>query len=230
MKSLLALLLLTLTFSTIQTANASTHLILTGGPALRTWEDLRVEKDQHDRWWANFIRASTMRMDELRAAHGANAKIVWLVHKNGYVKRGKEDRKPYTTWIQEQATKRGAKLVWVAGADSVISQMNRMRKVNTFDFFGHSNKHCFLLDYSNSIMGVSTDWLHENDLQKLTPFIFAKGAVCKSWGCHSGESMNSFWKAALGRELIGVRGKTDYTSLSVGRMPKANGTWIYRAP
>ena len=43
------------------------HVILCGGPALRKWEDLRVEEDQHDRWWGNFIRASTIRIDEIRA-------------------------------------------------------------------------------------------------------------------------------------------------------------------
>lgn len=230
MKTLLALLLITLTFGSVQTASATNHLILTGGPALRNWENLRVEKDRHDRWWANFIRASTMRMDEIRQASGPQAKITWLVHKKGYIKRGREDGKPYTTWIQEQASKRGAKLIWITGSNSVISNMNRQRNINTFDFFGHSNKHCFLLDYSSSIMGASTDWLHENELNKLSAFIFAPGAICKSWGCHSGESMNSYWKAATGRELIGVRGKTDYASLSRGQMPVANGKWIFRAP
>jgi len=230
MKTLIAILLFTLALSSIQTASASNHVILTGGPALRAWEDLRVERDRHDRWWANFIRASTLRMDELRTAHGASANITWLVEKNSYIKRGKEDNKPYTTWIQEQATKRGAKLIWISNSSSVISHLNTQRDVNTFDFFGHSNKHCFLLDYSSDIMGASTVWLHEKDLRKLKGSIFAKGAVCQSWGCHSGESMNSYWKAATGIELIGVRGKTDYTSLSEGKMPKANGQWIFKAP
>ena len=42
------------------------HVIVTGGPALRQWENLRVQQDQHDRWWANFVRAATLRMDEIR--------------------------------------------------------------------------------------------------------------------------------------------------------------------
>ena len=42
------------------------HVILAGGPSLRRWENLRVPDDQHDRWWANFIRASTLRMEEIR--------------------------------------------------------------------------------------------------------------------------------------------------------------------
>ena len=230
MKTLLTFLLITLTFTTFQTAKASEHLILTGGPALRSWEDLRVERDRHDRWWANFIRASTMRMDELRQAFGNTANITWLVYKTVYIKRGREDGKPYVTWIKEQAAKRGARLVWISGTSSVISAINSRRNVSTFDFFGHSNKHCFLLDYSSNLMGASNAWLHEKDLRRISPRVFAKKAICKSWGCHSGESMNSYWKAALGKELIGVKGKTDYAALSKGRMPAVNGSWVYRAP
>ena len=43
-----------------QSQASQRHVILCGGPALRLWEDLRVEQDQHDRWWGNFIRASTI--------------------------------------------------------------------------------------------------------------------------------------------------------------------------
>jgi len=55
------------------------HVILCGGPALRKWEDLRVEADQHDRWWANFIRASTIRIDEIKRAYGDNAPTIHKV-------------------------------------------------------------------------------------------------------------------------------------------------------
>jgi len=233
MKSLLALLLLTLTFSLApQQASASDHVILAGGPALRKWENLRVERDRHDRWWANFIRASTMRMDDIRAAYGSTSKLIWLVHRKGYLARSREDGKPYTTWITEQATKRGAKLIWVESGASVIRAINSRpaRSITTFDFFGHSNKHCFLLDYSSEIIGASTAWLHEKDLHKIKGSVFAPKAICKSWGCHTGESMNVFWRAATGREIIGAHGKTDYAALSNGKMPAINGSWVFRAP
>ena len=38
---------------------AADHVIVTGGPALRVWEDLRVKPDLHDRWWGTCVRAST---------------------------------------------------------------------------------------------------------------------------------------------------------------------------
>jgi len=95
MKSLAKLLFIILTLSFISlNARSSEHVILAGGPALREWEDLRIEKDRHDRWWANFIRASTMRMDNIRKAYGPSSKLIWLVHKRGYDARAREDGKP----------------------------------------------------------------------------------------------------------------------------------------
>ena len=84
------------------------HVIVTGGPALRKWENLRVQQDQHDRWWANFVRASTLRMAEIRKAYGPDAAIVWMVYQPGYQTRGREDGKPYTSWIAELAAKRAS--------------------------------------------------------------------------------------------------------------------------
>ncbi len=204
------------------------HIILCGGPALRKWEDLRVERDQHDRWWANFIRASTLRMVELRRAYGPDAAITWIVYRPGYVKRGREDGKPYTTWISELAAKRKVTLIWVSTGPQSISAINRhpSKSVVTFDFFGHSNKHCFLLDYSAEIIGSSKAWIHENDLIRIRRGIFARNAYCKSWGCHTGESMSALWKRATGHVMIGAKGKTDYRALSHGKMPTVSGSWV----
>lgn len=234
MRSTLSILLLTITIALCylpQKTSAGEHIILAGGPALRQWEDLRVEKDRHDKWWANFIRASTLRMDILRDAYGSRAKLIWLVHRKGYVARSTEDGKPYTQWISEQAAKRNAKLIWIDGSSSVIRAINSRPtgSITTFDYFGHSNKQCFLLDYSSEIMGASTAWLHQKELYKLKASVFAPRVLCKSWGCHSGESMNYYWKQATGKELVGAHGKTDYTALSNGNMPTINGRWILRA-
>jgi hypothetical protein len=219
---------LTIFLALVSSSLASEHVILTGGTALRKWENYRVEGDRHDKWWANFIRASTLQMDILKAQEGRSPSITWYVYKKSYELRGREDGKPYTTWITEQAQKRGAKLVWIHSGDDFIQKFNRLPAAGTrsFNYFGHSNKHCFLFDYSSQILGVSAAWLHESDLEKLSSRPFAKKAVCKSWGCYTGESMNRFWKQATGTRLIGAKGKTDYTALSFGQMPTVNGRWV----
>lgn len=222
MKQLVFVLLLTLALPLF----SKEHVILCGGPASRKWENLRVKKDRHDRWWANFIRASTMRMDELRKAHGPGAKITWIVYKNGYIRRGREDGKPYTTWITEQATKRKAKLVWINTGNQAISAINAHSDIVTFDFFGHSNRFCFMLDYGSDVMAVSQCWIHERDLGKIRGRAFNKNAFCQSWGCHTGESMSAVWKRKIGNTLIGAKGKTDYTALSFGKMPTVSGHWV----
>jgi len=223
-KFILSAILLALSSSLLE----ARHVILCGGPALRSWEDLRIDRDQHDRWWANFVRASTMRMEELRKAYG-DAPIVWIVYKPGYVKRGYEDGKPYTKWIQEQAQKRGVTIKWVSSGSGAISAINSQPRgsVKTFDFFGHSNKHCLMLDYGCDVMAASSAWIHENDLGKLRSSIFANDAICQSYGCHTGESMSAYWKRATGITLIGAKGKTDYVVLSKGQMPKVMGSWVY---
>jgi hypothetical protein len=203
------------------------HVIVTGGPALRRWEDLRVAEDRHDRWWANFVRASTLRIDEIRRAYGGTAPVVWMVYQPGYQARGKEDGKPYLAWISQQASKRKVSLVWFNSSGDFLKSLNSRPRgsVKTFDFFGHSNRHAFMFDYGSDIMAASTAWLHERDLPRIKAGIFDSNAYCKSWGCHTGQSMSEVWKRAIGVALEGAKGPTDYTVVGQGKMPAVRGSW-----
>jgi hypothetical protein len=204
------------------------HVIVCGGPALRKWEDYRIKDDQHDRWWGNFVRASTLRMAEIRLAYGKEAPLVWLVYRPGFEARGREDGKPYTKWIAEQAAKRKATLIWFNSGGDYINKINSRPRgsVQTFDYFGHSNKYAFMFDYGSEIMAVSNAWLHERDIPRLKSSIFARNAHCKSWGCHTGQSMSKVWKNHLGIPLEGANGKTLYTMVGHGQMPIGYGGWV----
>ena len=222
------LLLLAILFSASGLSAAPReHVILCGGPALRQWEDLRVEHEQHDRWWANFIRASTLRMAEIRLAHGKEAKLVWIVYRPGYVTRASADGKPYLSWIREQADKRNCQLIWVSSGAEAISAINSRprRSIFTFDFFGHSNRYCFMLDYGNHVMAISKAWIHERDLGRIRRSAFAKDASCQSYGCHTGESMSKVWQRRIGTPLVGAIGKTDYSMVGRGQLPTTSGSW-----
>jgi hypothetical protein len=204
------------------------HVIVAGGPALRKWENFRVPQDQHDRWWANFVRASTLRMEEIRKAYGSSAPIVWMVYQPGYQARGREDGKPYTTWISEVAAKNRATLVWFNGTGNFIQALNSRPRgsVKTFDFFGHSNRYAFMFDYGSDVMAASTAWLHERDMPRIKSSIFDQNAYCKSWGCHTGESMSAVWKRSTGIALEGARGPTSYVPVGKGKMPEVHGGWV----
>lgn len=221
-------LLLTLICCVLSPFSWADHVIVSGGPSLKRWESYRVPEDQHDRWWANFIRGGTMRMDEIRQAYGKNAPIVWIVYRPGYDMRGREDKQNYISMINQQASKRGASIVWInTGADLIEALNSRGRgSIQTFDYFGHSNKHCFCLDYGTEIIATCTQWLHESELGQIRSSVFARNAYCKSWGCHTGESMSAIWKSKLGVPLEGARGKTDYRSLSQGKFPAVTGGWV----
>ena len=208
-------------------------IIVSGGPALREWENLRIEDRRHDKWWGNFIRPARVRIDQLRQQHGPNVRITWLVHKPSYVARAKEDGRPLISYIESVRDKYPCRLMWFQTGDQVINYLNRGHdrnrvKVVNFEFFGHSNKYCFLFDYSSEISGASKSWLHVNDLKKINRKAFAKDAFCKSWGCHTGESMTRSWRKHLGVRLVGAVGKTDYRWIGDGTLPvlSPGGKWV----
>lgn len=223
----LALILSCLLRATLSVAGADDHVILCGAPALRQWEDLRKESEQHDRWWANFIRASTLRMAQIRIDHGPEANLVWIVYRPGYLNRANEDNKPYLRWIESQAEKRGCELIWVETGAQAIEAINSRSSgsIRTFDFFGHSNRFAFMLDYGSDIMAISKAWIHQKDLSKIKRSVFHREARCQSYGCHTGESMSRSWRAQLGNSLIGAIGKTDYSGIGQGIMPTVSGSW-----
>lgn len=198
-------------------AQSTEYIIVSGGPALRQWENLRRTGEQHDQWWGNFIATAMTRVKELRRAQ-PNLPITWLVYRDSYLRRASADRQPYTAWIQEKQAKYNINVVWFRSGADVINYVNngqnRSRtKISGFEYFGHSNKYCFMFDYSSDIYGVSSAWLHQSDLKRIHSSAFAPKAYCQSWGCHTGEAMSAEWKKATGLWLIGAYGKTDYTDL-----------------
>ena len=131
--------------------------------------------------------------------------------------RALEDGEPQIRWIESVRDKYGVRLIWIDSGADVINYLNegqnrRRTKVKMFEYYGHSNKFAFMFDYSNDISGASKSWLHERDLSKLKRSAFARDAQCRSYGCHTGESMSAKWRAATGIRLWGAFGKTDYSN------------------
>lgn len=212
---LLATFILTTPTTHAQSGNHGEYLIISGGPALRKWENLRAPASQHDRWWGNFVRPARVRIQEIQKQN-PNAMITWMVYRNGYTMRSHEDQRDLIELVHSVRDKYHVRLIWFTDGDEVINYINngqnRSRtKIVNFEFYGHSNKYCFMFDYSCNIYGASKSYLHERDLGKISKRAFANNAFCKSWGCHTGESMSKFWRNALGIPMIGAIGKTDYS-------------------
>jgi len=215
MKSVfLACVLLFSCLLSMQAQQQKEYILLSGGPSLIEWEKYKAEP--HDRWWGNFIRAARVRIQDLRKELGPNAQITWLVYRPGYARRSqRQDNADLMANIMSVRDKYNVNLVWFDTADQVINYLNQGRprdqvKIANFEFYGHSNRACFMFDYSNEIDSASKSWLHENDLTKIRRGIFTRDAFVKSWGCHTGESMSQSFKAATGKKMIGAVGKTNY--------------------
>jgi hypothetical protein len=203
-------------------------IIVVGGPSLHQWEQYKSQP--HDHWWANFVHAARLRTEQLRAQIGPNAPITWLVYKQGYIDRAAQEHQNLTSYIVSVKEKYNLNLVWFHAGSDVIDYLNAgprgQLKVAGFEYFGHSNKACFMFDYSNVLDSASKSWLHELELHKINGHIFARGAFVKSWGCHTGESMSEKWYRATGTHMIGAIGKTQFMMEELPILTSADGKWV----
>jgi hypothetical protein len=216
MKRLLAFLILLSTIMVPQAPAAAPangeYVLLVGGPSLMVWE--KYKQQPHDHWWANFIRAARIRTEQIRAT-APDAKITWLVYRQGYKDRAVQEKMDLFAFIDSVKEKFNLNLVYFGNGNDVINYLNSGQprdsmKVVDFEYFGHSNAKCFMFDYSSNIESACKSWLHEDELKKINGRAFARGAFIKSWGCHTGESMSKKWHAATGTQMWGVIGKTQY--------------------
>lgn len=202
-------------------------IVVSGGPALRFFEHGKA--DSHDKYWGNFIRASVARIEQLQLSKPQNVEISWLVFRPGYQRRSKEEKLDILSQIISQADALGVQLYWFDTKEELVNYLNfgkdrKFEPIGNFDYFGHSNKACFMFDYSSQFDNLSQEFLHEKELSLIDKKIFTKKATIKSWGCHSGEFFSQKWKKRFGIPMIGAVGKTDYTSASLPYLSK-NGKW-----
>jgi hypothetical protein len=208
-------------------AQQGEYIIVTGGVSLWTWE--KWKKAPHDNWWLNFVNAACLRIEEIKAAD-PGAQITWLVFRPSYVTRSKQDAKDLLGMIAADPATRIADLRWFDRTEPLINYLNigkprATTKIVNLEFFVHSNKACFMFDYSNMIDSASKAWMHERDFGRINRGIFAKDAYVRSWGCHTGESMSRAWRAATGIPMWGAVGKTQYMTHTLPELAKAGGSW-----
>ena len=235
MKRLLPLLLLLGLLLARQTSAASApatgeYVLLVGGPSLMVWEKYKLQP--HDHWWANFIRAARIRTEQIRA-QSPDAKITWLVYRQGYKDRAAQEKQDLFGFIDSVRDKFNINLVYFSNGNDVINYLNSGQprdslKVADFEYFGHSNAKCFMFDYSSNIESACKSWLHEDELKKISGRTFARGAFAKSWGCHTGESMSKKWYAATGIPMWGVIGKTQYMMDELPVIVGEKAKWVTR--
>jgi hypothetical protein len=204
-------------------------IIVVGGVSMHQWEQYKAQP--HDHWWANFVHAARIRTQQLRTELGDNALITWLVYKPGYVARAKQDGVDLIANINSVRDAYNLHLVYFDKGSQVINYLNSGQprtelKIAGFEYFGHSNRACFMFDYSNVVDSSSKAWLHEKELTQINRRAFAKGAFVKSWGCHTGEEMSSYWHAATGTRMWGAIGKTQFMNDELPILTSEGGKWV----
>jgi hypothetical protein len=154
--------------------------------------------------------------------------FTWLIYRPGYEQRGKEDGANLIQAVENRARALGVTVKWFGPSFEVIDHLNGgyprdTVKIANFDYFGHSNKNCWMFDYSNNVDGCSNSFIHIKDLPSLSAGIFLTQAHVKSWGCHSAEAFTSEWKKYTGTTMIGTVGKTDYSTGGLPKVTRARG-------
>jgi hypothetical protein len=224
---LLFLLLLCMASGAARAAEPE-YIVITGGVSLYEWEKFKIQP--HDHWWANFVHASRVRFDQLRAQYGPTARITWLIYRPAYERRSKQEGRDLVSMIESVRAADNLNLVWFDKTSDLIDYLNfgqdrSQVKIADLEYFGHSNKACFMFDYSNQIDSASTCWLHETDLTQIHRSDFMHGAFCKSWGCHTGEEMSGYWRQATGTRMWGAVGRTDYSQDQAVVLCSPGGHW-----
>ncbi len=202
-------------------------IVISGGVSLSKWENYKPQP--HDRWWMNFVRAARIRIQQVRS-EDPEAQITWLVYKPAYLRRAPEEGKDLLSLIDSVRDAYRVRRVYFSQTSELIGYLNagknrELVKISDLEYFGHSNKACWMFDYSNYIDSASKVWFHEDDLPKLRPGIFSKDAYVKSWGCHSGESMNAHFRRATGVPMWGAVGKTQYRTDELPAPAQNSGRW-----
>jgi hypothetical protein len=210
------------------TAQSGEFIILTGGVSLWIWEKWKAAP--HDNWWMNFVRASRIRIEQIQK-DAPGAQITWLVYRPAYLARAKQDSNDIIGHIESVRDAYKVHLIFFDKPSDVIDYLNFGQprdkvKVADFEYFGHSNKACWMFDYSNNIDSASKAWLHQDDLSKIHRGIFAKDAFVKSWSCHTGESMSQIFRRDTGVAMVGATGKTQYMTDELPIISTPGGRWV----
>ena len=213
------------------------YVLLTGGPSLTEWE--KYKQTPHDQFWGSFTRATRTRFQQIQAQQGndPNAVYTWLVFVDGYKARGAQDHTDYVPLLNSVRDKYHLRMIPVSSGTQVIDYLNNGQdrnrlKVVDFEYYGHSNRCCFMFDYSSNVDSASKNFMHEDQLVNIRRNVFARNAFVKSWGCHTGESMSKKFYDATGTRMIGAIGRTDYSTRDealngiIPTLSSADGKWV----
>jgi hypothetical protein len=86
--------------------------------------------------------------------------ITLPIYLDGYVSRSAQEKRDLVALIYTVRDKYRLNLVPIRNGRDVIAYLNRGQprgsvKIASFEYFGHSNQKCFMLDYSNQVRNAT---------------------------------------------------------------------------
>jgi hypothetical protein len=178
---------------------------------------------------ALLLSAFALSLSPCRAQYGPDARIACIVYRPAYLTGDADDGKFYLQSIESLALNYRVQLIWVDPETQSVATINKRPAgfIKPFDYFGHANPHAFMLDYGIETLAIPKAWIHERDLAKIQREFFSPEPLCKTWGCHTGQSMSLTWRQTLGIRLIGTEGRTNYADVSQkATLPSTDLLWI----
>ncbi|MEI7693073.1 MAG: hypothetical protein WCJ27_01245, partial [Verrucomicrobiota bacterium] len=116
-------LLLALLALATPTAQAHDIVLISGGPALRSFERYRTAS--HDKYWGNFIDSAILRAKELQLTVAPTDQIVWLVFRPSYQRRSQEDQDDYLKILEERGLKAGITPIYFDNKTQLFTLLRR---------------------------------------------------------------------------------------------------------
>ncbi|NJK92284.1 MAG: hypothetical protein HC904_10880 [Blastochloris sp.] len=164
---------------------AGEQLYVSGGPALRYFE--RSKKNDHDRYWGNFIDSVLARHQKVQSEYGPEDQLTWMIFRPGYESRGREEKMDLIAEVEKRVASIGARLIWFSTKQELLDYVNQGQdreriKIRRFEYFGHSNKRCFMFDYSNVVDGavIESGTLHVDDLKNCVRAVSIEQPIVKA--------------------------------------------------
>ena len=155
-------------------------VLISGGPALRSHERFKI--NTHDRYWGNFVDSALARVKELRKEL-PNDRITWLVFRPGYIRRGNEEKQDYLKILEERGQLHGLTPIYFDDKEQLFTLLRRdgspeRPKIARLEYYGHSNKKCWMFDYSNRVDGgaIESQVVHVDDLENISSSSFTPNA------------------------------------------------------
>jgi hypothetical protein len=136
--------------------------------------------------------------------------------------------------LRASARKHRFALIEIDRRAQLTGTLNSFGKIESVDYFGHSDKTRLFLIYSTTVAGAAEETWAADEAAKVPASKFTPTATFTSFGCNQGDAggLASKLRELWGIRTVGSEGKTDYGPIGQGKAfpSSADGYFEYAKP